>query len=126
MTRTMPAGITELDYTCWELRYDDDHEVHDGDGVPHFKTEDEAQNAVHHYERDRVGRPNPRRRDQPCFIITAACGHLLDEDGGTPMHHDTAEEAAAVAKSYGWRPRGDGRLRCSADCDQGCNEPVED
>ncbi|MGW4422763.1 hypothetical protein [Streptosporangium sp. NPDC004631] len=87
---------------CWTLTYPCGTDAGDTDGVPHFSTEELAQEEASTY-RGPLGTPAPRRLDQPCVVVRCGCcEYVFDEDEDGQMHFVDLAEAAGVLPQYGW------------------------
>jgi hypothetical protein len=106
---------------CWVLVHaDSDIEWDNGDYVPHFDTEKEAQGVAPAWEGTAV-----RQREQPCLIIACGCSvctEIYDQTGeGHIVHFDNADDAGMVTEAE-WTKSTDDTYRCVAcspdgDCD---------
>lgn len=117
LTDTIPGGIAALKDTCWHLVYANGEPVDSGDGVPHFDTEDQAREEAARYTVARLGQPELRTLDAPCWIASAHCGYRLDENNTMLMHHESAGDALKAALDSEMFVGPCGRLHCSPDCD---------
>jgi hypothetical protein len=100
--------ITTEDYTCWRivLASGEDHDM--GDGVQHYRHEQDARNAID----DHPG-ATAQAFAQPC--VTVACdGCELDfeNDVFTLHFEDGVEQARKVARESDWTVTEDGRMYC--------------
>lgn len=116
---TTPAGIAAFGYKCWEI-IDlsnglpiDDH----GDGIRHFDSLADANSwAEDAGVQEKGAGVEPREVDAPCWLVTAICGWVLDDELPMQMHHATAEEALRAALDSDMTIASGG-LICSPDCD---------
>lgn len=102
---------------CWQLVYRNGELVDDGDGgPPHFASQEKAAQRASQYAIPDLGVPRPVRRLADCWLVTALCGTTFDEDNVCAMHHDSPDEARAMAIASGWVQLPSGMFLCSKEC----------
>lgn len=116
---TIPAGIAALGHNCWEI-IDlsnglpiDDH----GDGIRHFDSLADADSwAEATGAKTKGAGVELREMDAPCWLATAICGWVLDDELPMQMHHTTAEETLRAVLDNDMKVASGG-LICTPDCD---------
>jgi hypothetical protein len=124
-TETLPPGVTRNTEPCWVLTYANGSEYESHDGVPHFRTAEDAQglaDTLADEDDPQAELPKPTALPAPCWQVMALCGYTLDEEEWL-VCSETAELAAHAATGCDWKLTPIG-WKCQDDHCDGCAEAI--